>query len=246
MSGKRLACVDKRTKMQSSIYQNQSKLSLFDKLSYYRKKYNLTHAIGSYIGRLSPLLWKYIGPLVTKQYIVKWAEKVETKILNLGGGSNCIPGSLTVDISPRADAYVDITQELPFADNSVDFIFCEEVIEHVKFPIGCQLLRECYRILKPNGTLRLSTPDLDWFVGRLTQPNACLEINSIFYEHEHRYLYTRQALLDVCKETGFINLKHSTYKNPESLLGYLDSHADRFNHPPEMSQYLEAKKPGES
>jgi hypothetical protein len=30
-----------------------------------------------------------------------------------------------------------------------------------------------------------------------------------------------------------------------SKYGYLDSHPDRFNHPPEISQYLEAQRPDE-
>ncbi|MCJ8280233.1 MAG: hypothetical protein MJK14_10065 [Rivularia sp. ALOHA_DT_140] len=110
--------------------------------------------------------------------------------------------------------------------------------------MGCQLLKECYRILKPYGIIRLTTPDLNWFSSRVSQSiKTCHKINNVFYNHGHRYLYTREALHFHTQQVGFINLKMSTYKDPNSKLGYLDSHADRFSHPPEISQYLEAQKP---
>jgi hypothetical protein len=112
--------------------------------------------------------------------------------------------------------------------------------------LGCQLLKECWRILKPGGFIRLTTPDLNWFAQRVlisAGTDAGDEINQIFYGHGHCYLYNQDMLDFYCQEAGFIQLRRSTYKDLESKLGYLDSHADRFNHPPEMSQYLEAQKP---
>ncbi|MGB5962078.1 MAG: methyltransferase domain-containing protein [Coleofasciculaceae cyanobacterium] len=219
-------------------------ISLIGKFFYYQHKYGFCHAVFSYLGRHNLSFWKLIGSVVTRNYIHKWERTADYRILNLGGGSNCIEGCLTVDIDPRADAYVDITKNLPFTDSSVDAIFCEEVLEHVDLQLGRQLLRECWRLLKPGGILRLTTPDLNWFASRVSQSiTACDEINAIFYEHNHHYLYTRKALHFYCQQAGFINLKTSTYRESESSLGYLDSHADRFDHLPEMSQYLEAQKP---
>ncbi len=51
----------------------------------------------------------------------------------------------------RADA-----QELPFADNSFDFVTCLEVIEHLERPEA--FLSEVRRVLKAPGVLVLSTP----------------------------------------------------------------------------------------
>ena len=218
--------------------------SLISKLSYYQHKYGFFTAICSYVGRHNLLFWKLVGSVLTRSYIYRWQANTEHRILNLGGGSNCIEGCLTVDIDPRADAYVDITKPLPFADASVEAIFCEEVIEHVDIQLGRKLLSECWRILKPGGIIRLATPDLNWFAKRISESTTtCDEINAIFYEHGHRYLYSQEALQFYCQEAGFINLRKSTYQDSESILGYLDSHADRFNHLPEMSQYLEAQKP---
>jgi predicted SAM-dependent methyltransferase len=103
------------------------------------------------------------------------------------------------------------------------------------------MLRECYRVLKQGGVLRIATPDLDWLgSGTLDGSVSCDTVNDSFYGHGHRYLYSRAEMLKVVKDAGFANARHSTYKDPESQLGYLDSHADRFGHDPFLSQYVEA------
>lgn len=50
--------------------------------------------------------------------------------------------------------------QLPFADNTFDVIFSTEVIEHTPDPIAS--VHEMVRVLKPNGLLSLSTPNLLW------------------------------------------------------------------------------------
>lgn len=217
-------------------------MSLLTKFHYYSNKYGLLHSIFSYIGRYNLGFWTYVGPSVTRFYIRKYFSENTFRVINLGGGGNCIEGVLTVDLSPRADAYVDITKQLPFENNSVDCIFCEEVIEHINQVAGLQLLEECHRVLKPSGVLRISTPDLNWFATRVLLGEEQPSINEIFYEHGHCFIYSRKSLAFQCKSAGFINLKESTYKDKDSKLGYLDSHADRFNHVPEISQYLEMQK----
>jgi predicted SAM-dependent methyltransferase len=218
-------------------------LNLIGKFSYYTNKYGILHATFSYIGRYSMPFWKLTGSSVTRPILKKYLATAEQRILNLGGGGNRLNGCLTGDIDPRADVYIDVTKQLPFDDNSIDAIFCEEIIEHIDLDLGRALLAECQRILRPQGILRIATPDLDWFASQVTNSlQSCHDINSVFYDHDHRYLYTRKSLRYFCEEAGFINIHDSIYKDPNSKLGYLDSHADRFNHPPEISQYLEMWK----
>jgi predicted SAM-dependent methyltransferase len=149
---------------------------------------------------------------------------------------------LTVDVDARADAYVNIMRPLPFPNASLDGIFCEEVIEHIPLDAGRALLRECKRILKPGATLRLATPDLCWFANRLlANPAQPAEINEIFYSHDHRHLFTPDELERECVTIGFKDPRRSHYRDDASVYGWLDSHAERFRHPPEMSQYLEVR-----
>ncbi len=55
----------------------------------------------------------------------------------------------TTDLhSPLADVKADICN-LPFEDDSYDFIFCNHVLEHI--PDDTKAMQELYRVLKPDG-----------------------------------------------------------------------------------------------
>jgi len=109
---------------------------------------------------------------------------------------------------------------------------------------GLALLRECLRILKPGGTMRVTTPDLDWLSAGILDGSVSRDLlNSTFYEHGHAYIYSRAELLSALGTAGFSGCTHFAYKDPDSILGFLDSHADRFDHDPCLSQYVEARRP---
>src|SRR5690606_36639547 len=62
----------------------------------------------------------------------------------------------TTDLeSPLADVKADICQ-LPFANNSFDWILCNHVLEHI--PDDTQAMQELYRVLKPGGVAILQIP----------------------------------------------------------------------------------------
>lgn len=73
----------------------------------------------------------------------------------------------------------------PFNSETFDFVFSKSVIEHLWNPE--HFIKECYRILKPKGTIVVMTPD--WQSQRL-----------IFYDdYTHRHPYTPTALKDLLK-----------------------------------------------
>lgn len=53
----------------------------------------------------------------------------------------------------------DITQSLPFPDNSVTAFQAEDVFEHIPYHRLVTVLNEIHRVLKPGGYFRLSVPD---------------------------------------------------------------------------------------
>lgn len=219
-----------------------SDMNFLEKFTHYRQEQGVLHASLSGLGRKVPVVWRMTGPWLTPRAFKRYVDRTapSERLLNLGGGSHRIAGAFNVDIDPRADAFVDIRSSLPFPDHSFRSIFCEEVLEHIDQDSGFAMLKECYRILQPGGILRISTPDLGYFASRVSREDTTgADINLIFYGHGHRHIYSREALSDAMSGAGFDKVSFSKYKEGASLLGSLDSHADRFDHPPEISQYCE-------
>lgn len=79
--------------------------------------------------------------------------------LNLACGQTKIEGFLGVDIkkTDTVDLVVDLEKfPWPWEDNSVDEIFCSHYVEHTNDLI--KFMEECYRILKPEGTIKIIAP----------------------------------------------------------------------------------------
>jgi SAM-dependent methyltransferase len=71
----------------------------------------------------------------------------------LGAAASLAPRVTLID--------ADLGGALPFADGALDVVFCTEVLEHLKEPVGC--LREIRRTLRPRGRLALSVPNATGF-----------------------------------------------------------------------------------
>ena len=82
-----------------------------------------------------------------------------------GGGEGKLPDWINVDLdwSCRPDVIADLSKDLPFPTAAVDYIHTEDFIVQLNLASGFHFLRECRRILKPNGAMRLLTPDLERF-----------------------------------------------------------------------------------
>jgi predicted SAM-dependent methyltransferase len=218
---------------------------IWSKFAYYSARYGWLHALCSYIGRNWFRFWLWVGPLVSRPYLKKWLASPGPHVLNLGGGGVLSNRWLTADVTARADVFMNVTKPLPLPDATVDVVYSEEVVEHISRAAGRQMLAECFRVLKPGGTLRLTTPSLDYFAKQaLSNPAAVQQINDIFFGHGHQFIYSEAALRQVLAETGYVNIQSSSYRDAKAKYGSFDSHPVRFAFaPPEWSQYWEAEKP---
>jgi malonyl-CoA O-methyltransferase len=61
----------------------------------------------------------------------------------------------------KSERIVGSILEIPFADNTFDYVVSSEVIEHTPEPY--KALHEIYRVLKPGGKMVLSTPNKFWY-----------------------------------------------------------------------------------
>lgn len=108
----------------------------------------------------------------------------------------------TTDLnSPLADFKADICN-LPFEDNSYDFILCNHVLEHI--PDDTKAMQELYRIMKPGGMGIFQIPqDLNrettFEDDSITDPK---ERARIFGQYDHVRVYGRDYF-DKLRSIGF-------------------------------------------
>lgn len=79
--------------------------------------------------------------------------------LNIGCGYKKKQGFVNIDISKdvKPDLVLDLDKEdLPYEDNSVDYIELDNVFEHFENPI--KVLKEFYRVCKPNAQIWIAVP----------------------------------------------------------------------------------------
>ena len=139
--------------------------------------------------------------------------------LHIGSGPHHLDGWVNIDSVdyPGVDKVLDVTTGLPFAD--VSFIFAEHFIEHLHYRHAAALLGECRRILRDDGVLRLSTPNLDWVWAShyrrvLTDEQQVLGafgINRAFRGWGHQFLYNQGTLAATLRAAGFAEVVRCGY-----------------------------------
>jgi predicted SAM-dependent methyltransferase len=103
-----------------------------------------------------------------KERLMDWNEltsRHEPKI-NIGGYGDTHPNrhyedwiSVDIDVpSPWGIAH-DLTKTFPIEDCTVSAILSEHFFEHITYEQSRNLLNECFRILRPDGTMRIAVPD---------------------------------------------------------------------------------------
>jgi SAM-dependent methyltransferase len=88
---------------------------------------------------------------------------VQRKVmLNLGCGADFHPAFVNVDLLPRPGVIGhDLRKGIPFPDATYDLVYHSTMLSHLRPTDALGLTRECYRVLKPGGVLRVVTEDLE-------------------------------------------------------------------------------------
>jgi SAM-dependent methyltransferase len=100
---------------------------------------------------------------------------------------------------------------LPFPDRSFDVVVMNDVIEHLADPRSA--LWEIRRVLKNDGILYLSTPDIESFLSRVLRARWW-GINKF-----HLFYFSKRTLEQLFHEVGFKSLRHASYPRVFSI-GY--------------------------
>lgn len=201
----------------------------------------------SIYSKLSPVEW-------AKARRLKHANNLK---INVGHGPFRHEGWLNIDCrlsANKSDIVCDLRRRWPLPAASARYIFSEHVFEHFGYPdeIG-HVVKECYRILKPGGVLRVIVPDAERYlrayvnddeaflreiggesVSRISLVNTMMRENGF-----HRYAYDYWELKQVLKGAGFNSVSLSSLKasrHPELNLDLDDGQRDL------VSLYVEAVK----
>ena len=144
-------------------------------------------------------------------------------MLHVGCGHNRFDGWLNIDLNDNLDT-VDISwdasKRFPFDDGSCTLIYSEHFLEHLTVEQASTFLSECYRLLRPGGTLRIATPSLseiiqkynsgdwrnqDWLTKSEYQfiETGAEMVNIAFRWWGHKWLYDREELRRRLHDAGF-------------------------------------------
>jgi len=131
--------------------------------------------------------------------------------LNLGCGFIYKHGYVNIDKFDNsvADIICDI-DNLPFKSNSVDVIEASQLIEHFDYVHCKYILSEWFRVLRPNGTLILETPDLENSFRKFVSSNIETQKTTLQWIYgidspgmQHKTGFTYNLLKNLLEEIGF-------------------------------------------
>jgi predicted SAM-dependent methyltransferase len=159
----------------------------------------------------------------------------DVRRLQLGTGKNPYEGWLNTDVvdyTGRGEdvVYMDALKPFPLPDASFDSVFSEHMLEHASYAQGQHVLRECHRILRPGGRIRIATPGVDnlirlyandlsdlqeryirWSIDTFArEADAYLPgfvLNNMFFNFAHRFVYDRETLRHALEAAGYADVE---------------------------------------
>jgi len=162
--------------------------------------------------------------------------------LHIGAHRDEKPGWLNADTySSQTMLYLDATKNFPLPHQSFDYVYSQHMIEHLSFTDGQTMLRECFRVLKPGGAIRIATPSIGFLIGLFSNDKTQLAneyvewfcrqnvqdcphilpsfvFNTFVRFWGHRFIYDRQTLRLALELNGFMNPKECEIMQSEHTM----------------------------
>jgi len=114
-------------------------------------------------------------------------------MLNIGCGTVFHPAWVNIDLGVDSEVIShDVANGLPFPDNMYDVVYHSHLLEHMPVEDALPFMKECFRVLKPGGVIRVLVPDLEQIA------RFYLEKFSTAREHEVDYDWLMLELYDQC------------------------------------------------
>ena len=198
---------------------------------------------------------KAVGLMRRNRQIAGYLNANQRRYLRIGSGSHIDPGWLSVDLLPvsLSVVFMDATKPFPLPSESFDAVQCEHMIEHVAHEDGLAMLRECHRVLRKGGVLRIATPNLDLLrrlldgeddpalaayvessnrrfgtpIEQRDVGNAAFTANRLVRDWGHTFIYDEPTLRKALGEAGFSEIVNVTPgESSHSELRVIDRHEE--------------------
>lgn len=206
------------------------------------------------------------GHEVRARALRRYLASTEDPKLQIGSGPQRLSGWLNSDLI-MGDIYLNLGRPLPLPSSSFAYVFGEHVIEHLPERAAAMLLTELRRVLRPDGVLRLTTPDLEKIIGiyedrspiisrtryghfldkQTGKPHAraCQILNDYMRLWGHRWIYDEEDLTARLRAVGFGRVsRHETGESDHPCLRGLERHggADWVNRAEAMCLEAEGRR----
>ena len=159
--------------------------------------------------------WRYweLGALADRPFAGRWLDvsspKLLPSLLNAEGSGEwtCVNlFSAEIDawrvLDPSLELRIEDARDLSFPDGSFDGCLCVSVIEHIPGDGDIRAMNEMWRVLRPGGTLRLTTnvsaARRDVAIDRLVYGEASVDAETddgVFFERHYTASELRERLL---------------------------------------------------
>jgi predicted SAM-dependent methyltransferase len=166
--------------------------------------------------------------------------------INIGCGLSGVPGWYNIDNSPtvllsrlpfgrklfRTPAWPkdvrrhDVRKGLPFGDESVSYIYSSHTFEHFTWAESLAITRECHRVLRRGGVLRVGVPNLRILIDDYLQDKSdrashrlverlqlshtlqdCLHTGA-----HHSQMFDERSLLHLFVSAGFVQAEVRSFR----------------------------------
>jgi predicted SAM-dependent methyltransferase len=148
------------------------------------------------------------------------------RAINLACGTTYLKSDLWLNVDWSSTepeiSKVNLLDKLPFADNSFELAYTSHFIEHLKPADFDSFITECFRILSPEGILRIVTPNWDEMLGEY--------INQIKNKNYKFADYVRLEIIDQCVRLHPGGRLREVYKEAVSdpeLVSYIEMRSGR-------------------